>query len=523
MQLNTQQQEAVDAIDGVWVVVAGPGSGKTTVMMERYRNILNRGILFTDILNLTFTASAAEQMANRAGWTNTKSVFRTFHSFALEVMKKERDCLPFKLSEEVIPVRFEDYKLIETIAKSLPIKAKTLREKITKWKCDNILPGQAIEENRYRGVEYYYASAYEQYEERSRQEGWLDFDNCILETVRLFESNLEVRNRWKKKYISVDECQDTDEKQFRLLQLIFDGNIFAVGDENQLIYEWRSAQSNNLTNFSQKFSGAKTLYLGQNYRSTGKLVSFFKEIIPVDNGLATHMVTVNEAGLDPVITEFQNDYQEASVILKNITDPVNTAVLARTNRQLFIFQKLCTNREIKYNFLGKDGFWQQPEVKALLKLAKETKDTGPADLVLASLIYDHNLLSIYRNFGDVDNDPVRNLNDAVKMSVGKGTVPEFLNYLRRLTYALKADKRLTLSTVHQAKGREYHNVYLIGVSEGKMPHRDGEYNEEKRIFFVGCSRAAKQLNISYYGTASSFLTNYLDRIKYYQEKQNETI
>src|SRR5258708_100495 len=113
----------------------------------------------------------------------------------------------------------------------------------------------------------------------------------MKEKVKLLENNDEVRIRNQRKYISVDECQDTDVVQFRMLQLIYGGNIFVVGDENQLIYEWRSAQAGNLSGFAKVFPGAKTLYLGQNYRSTKKLVSFFKKILPIDNGLASLMAS----------------------------------------------------------------------------------------------------------------------------------------------------------------------------------------------------------------------------------------
>jgi DNA helicase-2/ATP-dependent DNA helicase PcrA len=231
------------------------------------------------------------------------------------------------------------------------------------------------------------------------------------------------------------------------------------------------------------------------------------------------MVSENEEGVAPTIIEYQDDYQEADRVLSKIQDPENTAVLARTNRQLFVFQKLCTARNLKYKYLGKDGFWQQPEVRRLLKLAKDANSGDkPASEVLADQIREHNLVWIYRNLADLDNDPVKNLNDAVRMSAGKGNVTEFLNYLRRLTYATKAVKCLTLSTIHQAKGREFDNVYLIGCNQGKMPHRDGEIGEERRIFFVACSRSARHLEISFSGTRSEFLNNYIERIQVYDEE-----
>ena len=515
MILNSQQEEAANAIDGCYVIVAGPGSGKTTVLVERYIRMLTRGINNHDILNLTFTNAAAENMSARVGLTDSKSVFRTFHSFAIEVLKKERDHLPFELCDEVIPVKAQDYKLLDELVRQFPqLQYKTLREKIAQWKCQNQTPDEAMEENTHRGIEYIYALAFQEYEKKQREDGWLDFDNCIVETINLFEFNPEVRQRWRRKYIAVDEAQDTDVKQFKLLQLIFDGNVFAVGDSNQLVYEWRSAQPGNLDNFAQKFPGAKTLYLGQNYRSSKRLVSFFREILPVDNGIAGHMMTENEEGVDPIITEYQDDVQEANAVLGKITVPEKTAIIARTNRQLFIFQKLCIRKGIKHKF--KDSFWNQPEVRRLMKLAKDSNDQRPANVVLEDIIRQNNLVWIYRNTGEPDNDPAKNLNDAVKLSVNRGTVKEFQNFLHRLTYATKNAKLLTLSTAHQAKGREFDNVFLVGCSQGKLPHKNGEIGEERRIFFVSCSRAAKRLEISYFGQPSEFLNNYRDKIQQFE-------
>src|SRR5205807_240445 len=109
-------------------------------------------------------------------------------------------------------------------------------------------------------------------------------------------------------------CQDTDTTQFRLLQLLYAGNIFVVGDENQLIYEWRSAQAGNLTNFKRTFPGANTLYLGTNYRSTARLVDFFKKILPVDNGLASHMLSARWEGEDPRIIRYWTEDEEANEV-----------------------------------------------------------------------------------------------------------------------------------------------------------------------------------------------------------------
>lgn len=521
--LDDQQQACVDAREGTWVVIAGPGSGKTRVLVQRYLKMLLSGIPSEDMLNLSFTAAAAAEMVERVGLLNAETVFRTFHSFALDLIRKERDNLPYQLSETVIPVSMEDYQLLFDLVKIYPaINWRTLKEKIEGWKCSDVLPDQAIDEGRENGIEYFYGLAYRDYEIKCRQQGWLDFDSLMREAVNLLETNEEVRNRWKRKYISVDEAQDCDAVQFRMLQLIFDGNLFAVGDENQLIFAWRSAQEGNLTNFAQKFPGAKVLYLGRNYRSTSSLVQFFKEILPVDNGLASFMTTENEEGILPIITKYADQDEEAEQVLKQaVVDPLNSAIIARTNRQLFVFQRICTIRGIKYKILGKKDFWQQNEVVRLLKLAKETFDPRPASIVLADLIRSNNLLELYKYSGTpTESSPTENLNSIVKMANGKGNTKEFLDYIRRLTHARKSAKGITLSTCHQAKGREWNNVFVVGVKQGILPHKESDnLAEEERIYFVACSRSAQKLHISFYDNPSQFLNPHVDRIVEFEKEE----
>lgn len=525
IQLNEDQKKVVEAIDGTWVVVAGPGSGKTATLIERYLNMIVRGIPQKDILNLTFTNAAATEMVKRVGLLNAEQVFRTFHSYALELLKNERRYVPFQMTDTIIPVRGEDYQLLFDLTKtytSIP-SFRVLQGKISEWKRGNVSPEEAINESV--GPEYHLARAYQDYERICREQGWLDFDSLMREAVALLENNEDVRKRNQRKYISVDEAQDTDIVQFRLLQLLFGGNILAVGDENQLIYEWRSAQPGNLTNFNRAFPGAKTLYLGQNYRSTGKLVEFFKDILPVDNGIASYMMTTNPEGIAPVFKKyFDTDREIRDVLNQASQDPENSAILARTNRQLFDVQRIATDKKIKYRNLGKKDFWDQNEVKALLTLAKDINPFISAADGLRDVIRNHNLYNRYRNSGDLLNsDPIENLNNVVKLAANKKhpstklpmQVHEFLDYIRKLTYGRKSrkEKDLTLATVHQAKGREWKNVYIIGAEQGKMPHDNGELDEEKRIFFVACSRAAENLQISFSGPRSMFIQEYEEEIQ----------
>jgi superfamily I DNA/RNA helicase len=808
---NAEQRAAIDAIDGDFVVIAGPGAGKTATLIQRYLNMITtHAISATDILNLTFTNSAATEMVQRVGLLGAESVFRTFHSFALDLLKRERAHVPFELTDTVIPVYGEDFQLMKNLLQTYPAISsfRSLKDKLSEWKRSNVDPEDAKQQTYHAGVDFFYACAYADYEKRCREEGWLDFDSLMKETVKLLEDNNEVRIRNQWKYISVDEAQDTDVVQASLLHLIYGGNAFFVGDSNQLVYQWRSAQPGNLEKFVKDFK-AKTLFLGQNYRchppgelitccvgqsrikrgsraiikkipidkmsttikavswdkddwyihlrgrktettsydykgrmlviktethkevsltpnhdllirvdkkaaegkhlvylmwrkdrgfrigksafitkgpkgnrviriwhrahtqkpdkmwflsiektsrdayvteqilsskygitqmsfvpkgggrggkvskkeidqvfacrndergfrcltdfellfthplvssekgcfhivngyirtaaanaiprlmlvptkqnlmgekivaikktwhdgivfsltverdhnyfvndicvgnSSKRLVEFFKKILPVDNGIASHMISEREEGVVPVITKYADEVQEANAVLNQIVDVTNTAIIARTNRQVMRVQKACLARDIKSKILGRKDLWQQNEVKHLLKLAEE--QTGifhiPASEVLIELIHNHNLAHIYRSSGGPNEpDPIENLNNIVKLSAKRGTIAEFLKWLRRLTYARKSEKNPTLSltTVHQAKGREWRHVFVIGCNQGLMPHKDGELLEEHRIFFVACSRAADSLHISYYGSPSQFLNEFRSEIQRYE-------
>ena len=528
-QPNLEQQAAIDALDGSYVVIAGPGSGKSSTLIQRYLGMLVKGIPVQDILNLTFTRTAAENMVEKVGIIGAERVFRTFHSYAMDLLRREKAYLPFKLEDTVIPVYGQDFQLLKDLLKTYPAitSFRSLKQKLSEWKNGNISPDEALELTYHNGPEFFYACAYRDYEKKCREQGWLDFESCLKETVSLLKGNEEVRNRNKFKYIAVDECQDTSVVQFEILQLISGGNIFAVGDENQLVYEFRDAQPGNLSNFSKTFPGSKTMYLGQNFRSTKKIVAFLKKILPVDNGLASHMFSNREEGRDVLFTKFEDDMQEASVTLSRITDPDNTAVIARTNRQLLHFQKVCMSRQVKSQIQGRKNLWQQTEVAHLLKLAKEKEDSPRlAHEVLTELMHQHNLTYLYRNAGQAnEKDPTENLNDLIKLSAKRGTVSEFLSWLRKLTYASKSKKKnepvLTLSTVHQAKGLEFKHVFLIGCKQGLLPHKDGEILEEARIMFVGCSRSADTLDISFYGPRSEFLNEFEKEIQIWQAPKLE--
>lgn len=520
-ETSSEQLEAINAGTGAWVIVAGPGVGKTRVIVGRYLRLISSGVPSSQILSLTFTNEAAVEMAKRSGIVDAKSAFRTFHSFCLYLLQAERECVPFEMCSTIIPVENQNYELLFQLCKTYPAIShwKDLADQIGLWQQMGVSPEQA--KVGAIGSQYYTALAYAEYEEQSRKNGWLDFNQLQDEAVKLLENNVEVRDRYQFIFVQADEAQDLDASQFKLLRLLSQkhGNVFIVGDQNQNLYSWRGSLPDGLTNFHLRFPGATTLYLSTNFRSTQKLVSYFREILPVDNGLASRMTSAREEGVGPTFTRYADDRTEAEVILDRIDDPQNTAVITRTNRQLYLFEKLCASRNIKYRILGKKDFFELSEVKKLVQLAKQNQDDFqgvPASEALQSLISRHRLFQIYRPTKDpTEATPAENLNDLCKMAARRGSLPEFLAWLRKATYARRSSKGLTLSTVHQSKGKEWTTVYLTGVNQGLLPHKNGEIDEERRIYFVGCSRASDNLHISFWGARSMFLNEVIDQIKVY--------
>lgn len=525
--LDVEQQIAVKARGGPWAVIASPGSGKTAVIAARFIELLKSGISPDDILTLTFTDQAAKNMGERAGFGSTQSVFRTFHSYCLSVLRKERQHLSYALRPEIIGLQPDIFELVCEICRihNNRLKYKDIVDAVSYYKMRSISPEQAIDEAC--GVDLIAATAYRDYEKKSKERGWLDFDSLIIEAVKLLESNDEVCNRNQFVEVQTDEFQDTDANQLRLLKLITrkHGAIFCVGDENQLIFEWRSAAPGSLSNFHQHFPGAQKLFLGRNYRSTKRLVAFFKRILPTDNGIATHMTAGPNAeeGYDPTITKYKDDTEEMDKVLAAVTDNENTAILARTNRQLWRFENTCIRKNIKYRLLGKTGFWDQGETKKLVELVKEHKGApGPAGPIVKRVIEQSGLINKYRvpfKFGQ--KNPEENINDAYIVATRFNNIDDFIKHVNKATHAHRNRSGMMLSTVHQIKGKEANHVFLTGVSQGLLPHDKGELAEEKRIFFVACTRAAKFLHMSYSGMMSQFISPFMTEFETLEQQRNK--
>lgn len=376
MKLNAEQEAAASTREGSYCVLAGPGAGKSSVLVERFARLLHEDIPSTDILSLSFTSEAAKSLRGRVEARGLELVkndrvsgFVTFHSWALSGVTAEHERFPFHLAAFPLATEGQCAKIIGEAARKFETHYRDLAPWISLQKRNRVRPTEALKQAEKEGVGQKLALAYKQYDEKLREMGVLDFDSLLLEMVTLLETNAEVRARYQYKFCQMDEAQDTDLLQFRLLQLLTEehGNLFAVGDAGQSIFSWRGAQPEYFLHMEQFFPGCQKLFLATNFRSTQSIVDMLRVIGPVKE-LAEKFVTSNELGVPPTIVQFPDETREAKAIAVLIEngDPSGSAVLARTNRALRPIEDALSEAGIKFYCVGKSGFYSRPEICAVL-------------------------------------------------------------------------------------------------------------------------------------------------------------
>ena len=335
----------------------------------------------------------------------------------------------------------------------------------------------------------------------------------LADAVQLLEKPT-VRARWQPKYLIVDEAQDTDDCQWRMMQLMAEthGNITVVGDPNQAIYGFRGAKPDNITNFEQWFPTGRKYYLGKNYRSTQNIVQFVRENAPEDTPkeLLERMTAARDVKGSPIGLKmyWSDDAEAESALTLANRDPLNSIILARTNRTVGLLERLCNRYGVRYHLMGKTGYWKQNEIRKAIEAMKEyptlTVDQA-CNLALPGLEAKYAV----DDRTERDNDALENLK--VLRLIGKDfkMAKDFTVYANKMMHRRNDPKGVSISTVHQAKGGEWKNVFVIGAKAGGFPHAKGDPKEEKRIYFVAISRAIDNLRISFAGTPSPYLRRYL--------------
>ena len=536
-ELDPDQLAVVTAISGPVCVIAGAGTGKTRVITNRIAYAINAGVTDpTKVLALTFTAKAAGEMRARLrvlGISNAAA--RTFHSAALKQLlyfwpyafggqfpsllttKSGFISQAITRAEVAIPAQVNALREIASEiewAKVLEISPEDYQERAIESSRLVKLPNSKTQGENLSMI----AQVYEAYESLKKQERTLDFEDVLLLTVGMLEEDRGVRERVRDqyRYFTVDEYQDVSPLQQRLLNLWL-GNreeLCVVGDAAQTIYSFAGATSNFLLNFQNRFPNAQVFRLSRGYRSTPEIINSANRILRQANLVSDHGIelqSANEHGDKPMVNGFNTSADEISYVVGEVakeiakgTDSSEIAILARTNAQLDQVKSALNNLKIASQIKSGERFFDRVDVRDAMRVIRSAS-------VLPSEIGDWyaDLVSVLRPFGDADY-VIAFLRLAKSIQENGGT--NMRAFLREIEDRAEQNNPptlpgITLATLHAAKGLEWNHLFLIGVSDGVLP-MGNDLNEERRLFYVGVTRAKQRIQITYAGKPSVFLAQF---------------
>lgn len=631
--LNPPQKEAVETLDGPVLVLAGAGSGKTKVLIHRIANLIQHGIKPWEILAVTFTQKAAREMRVRL-WglledrmdndppRNFMPYMGTFHGICVKILHIEHEAAGIERNFTIYDTD-DQMVLIRRILKNRGLSSdktmtpKLVRNMISHWQNLGLSPKQAKAEAIYPNQKKI-AEIFVEYEREKHAAAALDFDDLLSHTAELLQSHSEVRARWQEKfrYILIDEYQDTNTVQYKLVKLLLgpERNICVVGDDWQSIYSWRGADFTNILNFERDFPGAKVIKLEQNYRSTGNILTASQKIIN-QNKTRTEktLFTQSGAGSPVTIESLADETAEANYVARQIErlrtkeagNYSDFAVLYRTNAQSSAFEKAFISERIPYKIIGGVRFYDRKEVKdvlAIMHLILNPNDSVSFERVVKNVLSgvgDKSREKIQAYIGlnaDQDFTKVGEIAGALKLPARARSslekLAEFLQELRnsgenndgvdglidemradgadRVTVTPVAeiveqivrefnfaellhvdtpdgvermqnlevlasnasaydsledfladaallssvdessgDDVVSLMTLHAAKGLEFPVVFIVGMEDGLFPSSramdaEAELEEERRLAYVGMTRAMRDLFLTFAGSRYSF-------------------
>ena len=405
--LNEQQKLGVFTTEGPVLILAGAGSGKTRVLTRRVAYLIEeKGVAPYHIMAITFTNKAAGEMRERIdsmiGMGSESIWVSTFHSSCVRILRRFADRLGYDNSFTIYDT--DDSKtLMKDICKRLEIDTKMYKEKtflnvISSAKNELISPEEFAQNAIGDFNKTRQAQVYREYQARLKANNAMDFDDLIMKTVELLQSDPEVKNYYQERfhYIMVDEYQDTNTAQFELIRLLAGKyqNLCVVGDDDQSIYKFRGANIYNILNFEKHFPDAKTIKLEQNYRSTQNILNAANSVIANNVGRKSKTLwTANDEGKKIDFEQFNTGYEEADYIARDIAGGVRNgdyhygdyAVLYRTNAQSRLFEERFIVSNIPYKIVGGVNFYARKEVKDLLAYLK-TIDNARDDLAVRRIL-----------------------------------------------------------------------------------------------------------------------------------------
>ena len=603
--LNPMQKEAVLQTEGPLLILAGAGSGKTRVLTHRVAYLIEeKQVNPWNILAITFTNKAAGEMRERVdqlvGFGAESIWVSTFHSTCVRILRRHIEYLGYTTNFSIYDS--DDQKtLMKQVFKVMDVDTKQFKERsvlgtISSAKDKLIGPEEFLlnagQDFRQRRI----GEIYKEYQKRLKKNNALDFDDLIVKTVELFQNNSEVLNYYQErfKYIMVDEYQDTNLAQFKLVSLLASKyrNLCVVGDDDQSIYRFRGADIGNILSFEEMFPGAKVIKLEQNYRSTQNILNAANGVIRHNRGRKDKTLwTANGEGDLIRFKQFDTAREEADFVAREIRDSgyayQEQAVLYRTNAQSRLLEERCIFYNVPYRLVGGVNFYQRKEIKDILAYLK-TIANGVDDLSVLRIINvpkrgigattmgkvtifasEHGMslydalrearqipglgkaaekigafigqMESFRARAQSDDYTIQDLIEGIMDETGyqqeleaEGEVesqtrlenieelvnkavsyeedsehPSLDEFLEQVALVADIDNmdesenRVTLMTLHSAKGLEFPKVYLVGLEDGLFPSMMSinsddktDMEEERRLCYVGITRAKNELVIT---------------------------
>ena len=405
-KLNEPQREAVYHTDGPLLILAGAGSGKTRVLTHRIAYLIEeRNVNPWNILAITFTNKAAGEMRERVdslvGFGSESIWVSTFHSMCVRILRRFIDRLGYDNRFTIYDT--DDQKtLMKEVCKKVAIDTKVFKERslmsaISSAKNELILPDEFELNAGGDFAKLKIAKVYREYEAQLKANNALDFDDLLVKTVQLLQTQPDVLENYQERfrYIMVDEYQDTNTVQFQLVRLLAGKyrNLCVVGDDDQSIYKFRGANIRNILDFEHEFSDARVIKLEQNYRSTGNILNAANRVIANNKGRKEKTLwTANGEGELVHLRQFDTGYDEADFIAEDIKKEVRAgasyndhAVLYRTNAQSRLLEEKFVAMNVPYKIVGGVNFYARREIKDLLAYLK-TIDNGMDDIAVRRII-----------------------------------------------------------------------------------------------------------------------------------------
>jgi len=557
-ELNEQQRQAVTHTDGPCLIAAGPGSGKTRVLTHRIAYLIQeKKIPPENILAVTFTNKAANEMKERVAKMTTTSPpwMGTFHSSCARFLRKKGYLIGLSPSF-VIYDEADSLAVVKDLLKKKDLSLKKVSPQAVKsfisGAKNELVDHQTYANFAYGPFQKTVAEIYPAYQKILQQSQALDFDDLLVEAVRLLKEALPVLEEYQSQflYLLVDEYQDTNKAQYVLTKLLAakHQNLTVVGDMSQAIYSWRGADYRNILNFQTDYPQAKVFRLEQNYRSTQNILTAAKNVIENNQThIPLNLWTDKGEGRLIQLYEANDENDEAQFLAQEIqatgSQWPDYAVLYRTNAQSRAVEEVFIRQAIPYRLVGGTKFYERKEVKdvlAFLRLVANQQDTVSYDRVaklgqrqarqfmqklesnpawasltplqlLDLLLTETDYLSRYDENIEEELARIENVKELRSVAAEFANLAEFLENVALVQQEYlpngrpqngQAEAVVTLMTLHAAKGLEFPHVFIVGLEEGLFPHSrtltsPEELEEERRLCYVGLTRARERLTLSY--------------------------